>query len=264
MPHHRQYVAVRRNSPSPMKHYLVIFLIVFFVLILWRIFRVKIKGTIGEKTISLILLFLDKSKYKVINNVVIEAAGKTTQIDHIVISDFGIFVIETKNYKGWIFGSENSEYWTQVIYKRKEKLYNPIRQNLGHIRALKSCLKEYQNLEYISIIVFPSRAEIKVNTKTDVIYSNRLIKTIKRYTNVNLMEAEKDTIFHRIKTSNLIDIYKKRDHVKSIQQSIQRRRNSIKESKCPHCGGNLVKRSGKYGFFLGCSAYPRCKFTTNI
>src|SRR5690606_19184571 len=97
---------------------LVIFIILILVLILRRIFRVKIKGFIGEKTTSSILYFLDKSKYKVINNIVIEAYGKTTQIDHIVISDFGVFVIETKNYKGWILGGENSEYWTQVIYKR--------------------------------------------------------------------------------------------------------------------------------------------------
>lgn len=72
----------------------------------------RIFGGVGEKTTSSILLFLDKSKYKVINNVVLKSGDKTSQIDHIVISDYGIFVIETKNYKGWILGSENSEYWT--------------------------------------------------------------------------------------------------------------------------------------------------------
>lgn len=243
---------------------LVIFITLIFALIFWRIFRVKIKGAIGEKATSSILYFLDKSNYKVINNIVLEAAGKTTQIDHIVISDFGVFVIETKNYKGWILGGENSEYWTQVIYKRKEKLYNPIRQNLGHIRALKSCLREYPNLEYISIIVFPSKADIKVNTNIDVVYSHRLIKTIKKYTDVNLMETDKEAIFQRINASNLIRTYDKRDHVKSIKQRIQRREDSIKENKCPQCGGNLVKRNGKFGTFLGCNSYPRCKFTLNI
>lgn len=56
-------------------------------------------------------------------------------IDHVVISKYGVFVIETKNYRGWIIGNEKSEYWTQVIYKRKERLYNPIKQNYGHIKA---------------------------------------------------------------------------------------------------------------------------------
>ena len=153
----------------------LILLISFIILILiWFLFKPKIKGIIGEKTTSSILLFLDKSKYKVINNVVLKSGDKTSQIDHIVISDYGIFVIETKNYKGWILGSENSEYWTQVIYKRKEKLYNPIRQNLSHIKALKDCLYEFPDIDYKSIIVFSSKAAIKVNTSTDVINSYQL------------------------------------------------------------------------------------------
>ena len=99
--------------------------IIFFLLILiWRLFRTRIKGVVGEKKVSAILYFLDRSKYKVINNIVLKTGEKTTQIDHIVISDYGIFVIETKNYKGWVFGDENSKYWTQIIYKRKERLYN--------------------------------------------------------------------------------------------------------------------------------------------
>jgi len=243
---------------------LAISIALILILIFWGIFRVKIKGAIGENTTSSILYFLDKSKYKVINNIVLEVAGKTTQIDHIVVSDFGVFVIETKNYKGWILGGENSEYWTQVLFKRKEKFYNPIRQNLGHIRALKSCLNEYHNLKYISIIVFSSKADIKVNTNTEVVYSHQLIKTIERYTDVNLMETEKEAISQRITASNLKDIYDKRSHIRSIKQRVQSREDSIKENKCPQCGGDLVKRNSKFGYFLGCNSYPRCKFTLNI
>jgi hypothetical protein len=80
----------------------------------------------------------------------LQVGNKTTQIDHIVVSNYGIFVIETKNYKGWIMGNEYDEYWRQVIYKRKEKLYNPIKQNYGHILALKGVLKNFSDLNYIS------------------------------------------------------------------------------------------------------------------
>lgn len=241
----------------------VIIIIIFSIIIILGLYRSKIKGVIGEKTISSILYFLDKTKFKVINNVVLKSGEKTSQIDHIVISDFGIFVIETKNYKGWILGGENSEYWTQVIYKRKEKLYNPIRQNLGHIRALKSCLKEYPNIEYKSIIVFSSKAEIKVNTITDVVNSYRLIATIKRYSGKNLTETEKENIFQKINALNLIDTYDKRQHIKSIKQRIKKRENSIRENKCPQCGDNLIIRKGKFGKFLGCKSYPKCKFSRN-
>jgi predicted RNA-binding Zn-ribbon protein involved in translation (DUF1610 family) len=239
-------------------------IILFLLLLLWRLFRTRIKGVVGEKKVSSILYFLDRSKYKVINNIVLKTDERTTQIDHIVISDFGIFVIETKNYKGWILGNENSEYWTQVIFNRKEKLYNPIRQNLGHIRALKSHLREYPGLEYKSIIVFTRKADIKVNTSTEVIYSHRLLKTIKSYTGMNLTEADKEDIFHKINSYNLVETYDSRQHIKSIKQMVKKRESAIAKNKCPQCGGDLIMRNGKFGKFLGCTSFPRCKFSRAI
>lgn len=67
--------------------------------------------------------------YIVINNLKLNTKGTISQIDHLVVSNYGIFVIETKNYKGWILGNEDSQNWTQVIYKYKNKFYNPVLQN---------------------------------------------------------------------------------------------------------------------------------------
>ena len=105
--------------------------VISFVFI--RVYKAKIKGYIGEKQVSKRLRKLNKRKYKVLNNVLLKTANGSTQIDHVVISIYGIFVIETKNYKGLIFGSENDENWTQVIYKNKGKFRNPIKQNYGHV-----------------------------------------------------------------------------------------------------------------------------------
>jgi NADPH-dependent 7-cyano-7-deazaguanine reductase QueF-like protein len=243
---------------------LILPILLFFLFLIWSLFRSRIKGLIGEKKVSSILSFLDGSKYKVINNIVLKSGERTTQIDHIVISDFGIFVIETKNYKGWILGNENSNYWTQVIFKRKEKLYNPIRQNLGHIWALKSHLREYPGLEYKSIIVFPSTANIKVKTSTKVIYSNLLLKTIKSYSDIKLTEAEKEGVFQKIKASNMVENYDRSLHIKSIKRSLKKRESAIAANKCPQCGDDLVIRNGKFGKFLGCSSYPGCKFSHAI
>lgn len=176
---------------------MVLFLLFLILIPILNIYKSKIKGLIGEKTVASILYLLDKSEYKIINNIVLKYGNYTTQIDHIVISDFGIFVIETKNYKGWILGYENSEYWTQVIFRRKEKFYNPIRQNLSHIRALKNCLCEFTNIEYKSIIAFSTNADIKVNTTTDVVYSNKLNPTIKKYSKINLTQKRKRKFFKR-------------------------------------------------------------------
>lgn len=98
------------------------------------------KGKIAEKMVHYKLMQLPE-EYHVIDDVLFMSNGRSTQIDHIVVSPYAIFVIETKGYKGWILGGENSEYWTQIIYKRKSTFYNPIHQNDGHIRFLKFLLK---------------------------------------------------------------------------------------------------------------------------
>jgi len=99
----------------------------------------KVKGRFGEAVVSVgALKRLDPKVYRVFNDLIFPRPdGKgTTQIDHVVVSPFGIFVIETKNYAGWIFGDESSRYWTQVIYGRKSRFQNPLHQNALHVRAL--------------------------------------------------------------------------------------------------------------------------------
>lgn len=243
---------------------IVLLIVIFGLIFIFSLYKAKIKGIIGEKTVSSILNLLDKSDYKIINNILLKSGEFTTQIDHVVISSFGIFVIETKNYKGWIVGYENSEYWTQVIYKYKKKFYNPIRQNSGHIRALKTCLKEYPDLEYKSIIVFSTKAEIKIDTNVEVINLFSLIRTIKNYSTVNLSETDRENIFQKIIEVNLIDSFNRREHVNSIKRRIKSREKTIQEKKCPRCGNNLTERKGEFGIFLGCQSYPKCKFTQKI
>ena len=104
------------------------------------------RGKLGESIVSNKLDRLPKDQYKVLNNVTIPTPKGSSQIDHLIVSIFGIFVIETKNLKGWIYGGEHSEYWTQNIYGNKYQLYNPILQNAGHVRALRRVLKEYEPL----------------------------------------------------------------------------------------------------------------------
>jgi len=74
------------------------------------LFMPRIKGFFGEKSVSFFLSRLDETKYMVINDIMLQVGSKTTQIDHVVVSNYGVFVIETKNYKGWIIGNEFDEY----------------------------------------------------------------------------------------------------------------------------------------------------------
>jgi predicted RNA-binding Zn-ribbon protein involved in translation (DUF1610 family) len=221
----------------------------------------KFKGFIGEKSVSYQLNKLEKDKYLILHDITIPSIkGKTTQIDHVVVSEFGVFVIETKNYTGWILGEERSDYWTQVIYKRKERLYNPLRQNYGHIQALKGLLGDMEEVPYISIICFSSRADLKVKVTSEVIYTKHLVSIINKYKEVALGKDDVQKIYESIQKASLKDGNVKRDHLKAIKSEMAENRNKIAKDECPKCGGTLIERSGKYGRFLGCGNYPKCRF----
>jgi len=107
--------------------------------------RELIKGWLDEKMTAFgMWLKLDPKVYRRINNVILPARNGTTQIDHVVVSIYGLFVIETKNMDGWIFGSAQQETWTQQFFKKKLKFQNPLRQNYRHTR----CLAEFLNLDH--------------------------------------------------------------------------------------------------------------------
>lgn len=243
--------------------YVFLLIVLLIAVFLVRLYAAQVKGWMGERAVAAILSSLDELRYKVINNLVIEVNGKTVQIDHVIISDFGIFVIETKNYQGWIVGGEHAEYWTQVIFNRKSRFYNPIRQNYGHIQALKKCLPEYPAALFIPIVVFSPKATIKINTTAAVIYAHNLLAFIQSYHQHNLTYLQKETIFATISAMNIGDSYDKKKHVRFIRQRVQEREQAVSQHICPQCGNKLVLRNGKYGNFLGCSGYPVCKFKRN-
>ena len=120
------------------------------------------KGVLGETVINIAMwLKLEKDVYHRLNNITLPLAnGGSTQIDHVIVSIYGIFVIETKNYKGWIFGNEKQRQWTQVIMGRKYKFQNPLRQNYLHIKTLADLLE--LDLSYFhSMIAFIGECELK-------------------------------------------------------------------------------------------------------
>ncbi|MBK5251295.1 MAG: NERD domain-containing protein [Peptostreptococcaceae bacterium] len=121
--------------------------LILFIVFFKVIGSATFKGWMGELLVKFQLSRLDKDVYKIVNDVTIKLDdGKTAQIDHIVVSEYGVFVIETKNYKGWIVGKEEDYYWKQVIYKRKEKFYNPLKQNQVHIDRLTEVLSHISEI----------------------------------------------------------------------------------------------------------------------
>ncbi len=97
--------------------------------------------------------------YHLMNNVTLRVEDGTTQVDHILVSKYGVFVFETKDYKGWIFANPNNASWTQVIFRRNYKFQNPIYQNYKHVRAVQSLLDFLPTEAVVSAVVFTGEAE---------------------------------------------------------------------------------------------------------
>ena len=182
-------------------------------------------GKDGENEVTFVLRSLPQ-EYLVINNVIIPDQvtdpnkKHTTQIDHIVISPFGFFVIETKNYRGWILGSEKSKEWKEVFRTTPEHyFYNPIKQNWGHVYALAEHLRLNTRV-FIPIVVFSDECELNVETTTPVVYVSQLEEHILSYTKEIIPRRDVLKIYDRLNKILLVGEEIENKHIQSIGERL--------------------------------------------
>jgi uncharacterized protein with PIN domain len=102
---------------------------------------------------------------------------------------------------------------------------------------------------------------LKVNTKSEVIYTTKLLKVIEKYSDTNISSKDKEDIYNKLLSLNIDSKDNRKTHVQAIHNNVKEKKNKIDNDICPRCGGNLVTRNGKYGSFKGCSNFPKCRFT---
>lgn len=252
-------------------------------IILDQIFDENWKGKRGEELSARELKFTRFCgiEGEILRNVYIpKENGETSEIDLLFITNRGIFVIESKNYSGWIFGDEKSTFWTVMLpNKEKNRFYNPIKQNKSHIFWLHQYLQA--DVPLFSIIVFSNRCTLKKltveSTDVTVIQREQLYTTVKKTYNSASDYFNKETLdYMKSKLRALTEVDKtiKDAHIKDIKQKYSSPNqmtdhsicNSNGEKVCPRCGSILVVRTAKTGpnagkQFYGCSRYPECRFT---
>jgi len=224
------------------------------------------KGATGEALVRLSAnLRLPSDTYHSFHNVTLETDRGTTQIDHIIVSCFGVFVVETKHMKGWIFGSENDAQWTQRIFRNTFKFQNPLRQNYAHVRALETAL-EIPRSAIQSVIVFSGEATFKTPLPSNVVRGGEYISFIKTFRQQVISTEQVDRITARIHNDRLPATFAtRRQHIANLRS---RRREPTIGKSCPRCGSQMVLRTAKQGKkpgnkFWGCSTFPRCKAVEN-
>ena len=239
-------------------------------------------GEKGENLTASKLEWINLWGYKgmLLQNVYIpKSNGETTEIDLLYITEKGIFVIESKNYSGYIFGNEQYKSWTASLYggktwygaktSHKYKFYNPVWQNRTHIKYLRKYLEAW-DIPMYSLIVFSDRCELKAITiVSDNVFvckrynMNEYIKSVWENSETCIKEETIVDIYNKLKLLTVENAALKEKHVQTINEKL------LNPVKCPCCGGNLVLRTARQGShageqFYGCSNYPKCRYIKNM
>ncbi len=219
-------------------------------------------GWFGEwRTGFKLWLGLDAETYVRFPNVILPSSSGTTQIDHIIVSAFGVFIVETKNLSGWIFGSQNKPVWTQSIYGWNYTFQNPLRQAHRQKVILASFLGLEESL-IRPVIVFVGSGSFKTHMPSNVIRDG-LIDYIRSFDNQVFTQKEVDRMVFLMEDHVETSTLTKADHLDSLKRRLQ------STTVCPKCGSNLVERTIRKGpnvgtRFLGCGSYPKCKYTRGL
>lgn len=239
-------------------------IIIAIILILGALLKLPVvKGMIGEWIVRIAIGRNSSNPEKpkrIINNLLLEISPeRTSQIDHVVINSAGVFVIETKNYSGRIYGSDPQQNWTQVLnYGRvKNHFYSPIKQNQTHVYAIHQLLPH--GTPIIPLVVFV-KGNVKYIQSENVYTVWGLVKKLKKAKEKKIAPEQIDVIYNTLIQQNKSKTIRNSQHVKNIEKM----KNNIENGICPRCGNTLVLRHGKSGDFMGCSNYPSCRFTKKV
>ena len=226
----------------------------------------RFKGWRGEYRVRrLIRRHLDATRYHDFHNIILTLPDGTTQIDHVLISPFGVFVIETKHFAGRISGRERQRWWTQNFHRHNVRFQNPLRQNYRHLKAVEAVL-EIPARHLHSVVVFTGPGRFDTPLPDRVVTADQFIDYIGRFKTRVLKAAEIRKLVKRLENTRLqptlITRYR---HIRQLQ----RRHRTGAVCSCPGCGSAMVLRTARRGSqagqrFWGCSTYPKCRTVRKI
>ncbi len=234
--------------------------ILFFILIGHRMS--------GEARVARKLESLRKKneQYRLFNNVILKTPDGTTQIDHILISPYGVFVVETKDFKGWILGDKHQKKWTQSLFgpyhsSVKYQFQNPIHQNYKHVKAVQSFLGIEFNFIF-NIVVFAGNSEFKTEMPENVKELRNLLSYIESHTEIFLDVEKTEELTQKLTGYIEHTLVNEETHIKNLVQNME-------HPICPKCGKWMVRRTARKGSgagseFWGCQNYPSCRMIKKV
>lgn len=198
---------------------------------------------------------LDGDSYSVLRNLHLPVGGETLQVDHVVVSRSGVFVIETRNYSGWISGDESDKRWTLESFRKKFRFTNPCKDSHVNARAVAELLDLDEQL-VCPMVVFAGKGRFRSALPSNVMFLAEMVTFIRSHRRARMTQAEACGIADR-----LLDLQE------AAADSFQQSKVEIVDMRrgCPECGAELVDAiSNRGGAILGCSNYPKCGFSRSL
>jgi restriction system protein len=224
----------------------------------------KLKGRLGEASINFwARCSLDHNVYHLIPDVMLPTPDGTTQIDHVIVSRYGIFVVETKTYKGWIYGDKNKAKWTQVIYRHKEHFQNPLHQNYKHTKTLAE-LTGIPESYFKSMVVFIGKSTFKTEMPANVIKVQDFVRYIKTFQDPIIRDEQVLEVAGAIREwADTVPDKQRAGHVANLRESKRPDSANASAPACPKCGAAMALRTNRKNgsLFWGCPNYPACRGT---
>lgn len=225
----------------------------------------------GERCLLSALRNLPGNPYFFRNLYLPTVTGRTTEIDLVMVHESGIYVFESKDFSGWIFGSQSHQYWTQTLpgkwHAHKTRFFNPLLQNAAHIRHLRRILN-IEGLPYYSYIVFSNRCvfkDIHVESGHTVLHLADLRQSVIKQImmpGAHIPSPTIESICRQVESFTNVPPIVKQAHIEQLRKDAANNHANL----CPCCGAPLIRRIAKRGPntgspFWGCSRYPDCRFT---
>ncbi len=265
-----------------------LYLLIPLVLISQLLTLPVVRGWLGERKVNHYLRRNLGPDYRLLTNLTLPTADGTTQIDHLLVSPYGLFVIETKNMSGWIFGGARQKQWTRKYYRHTQRFQNPLHQNYKHTQTLQTLL-ELASTQLHSIVVFVGNNEFKTELPGNVLRLAALADYIEAFQTVIISAAEQQAIVKTLERVHKPETLRThREHVAHLRERKARSRPSpppeaparppvtkpaptesapeVAAPRCLHCGSAMVRRTVRRGEragseFWGCCQYPKCRGT---
>lgn len=200
--------------------------------------------------------------YRIVRNLMFETPTGTTQLDFAIVSAFGIFIVEVKNFSGWIFGDPNDKRWTQSLKGgRKFPFQNPIHQNFKHLAVLAEKTGIPQNLIF-PLVAFADDCDFKTEMPANVMHFADVADYIRRFKMIVIKPEQLSEIMEAfLSWDNAIDREKKREHVQNLKDAHAPASIHDRNVLCPVCGNRMILRTSRKdgNRFWGCSKYPGCR-----